>query len=57
MAKPDQGLIAYESLNGKDCTALQLWKIRLTLAITWPQGLLGEEYSVTAAAQVDGDVS
>jgi len=29
----------------------------LTLAITWPQGLFGEEYNVTAAAQVHGGVS
>jgi hypothetical protein len=31
--------------------------IRITLAITWPQGFLGEEYNVTAAAQVHGGVS
>jgi hypothetical protein len=31
--------------------------IQLTLAITWPQGFLGEEYNVTAAAQVHGGVS
>lgn len=30
--------------------------VRLTLAITWPQGLRGEEYNVTAAAQVYGVV-
>jgi hypothetical protein len=41
MAKPDQGLIAYESLNGKDCTALQLWKIRLTLPLSGRQGAWG----------------
>jgi hypothetical protein len=29
----------------------------ITLAITWPQGLRGEKYSVTAAAQVHGGVS
>jgi hypothetical protein len=28
-----------------------------TLAITWPQDSLGEEYNVTAAAQVHGGVS
>jgi hypothetical protein len=28
-----------------------------TLAITWPQGFLGEKYNVTAAAQVHGGVS
>jgi len=28
-----------------------------TLAITWPQGFLGEEYNVPTAAQVHGGVS
>jgi hypothetical protein len=36
------------------CGALQ---VGLTLAITWPQGFLGEKYNVTAAAQVHGGVS
>jgi hypothetical protein len=31
--------------------------IQLTLAITWPQGLLGEEDERTVAAQVHGSVS
>jgi hypothetical protein len=30
--------------------------IRLTLAITWPQGVLGEEDTQTGAAQVNGGV-
>jgi hypothetical protein len=29
----------------------------ITLAITWPQGVLGEEDSLAVAAQVNGDVS
>jgi hypothetical protein len=33
-----------------------LW-IRITLAIAWPQGVLGEEDSLAVAAQVNGDVS
>jgi hypothetical protein len=28
-----------------------------TLAITWPQSVLGEEDSLAVAAQVNGDVS
>jgi hypothetical protein len=51
MAKPDQGLIAYESLNGKDCTALQLWKIRLTLPLSGRQGDRG------GAAKTGGGLS
>jgi len=31
--------------------------VLLTLASTWPQGFLGEEYNVTTAAQVHGGVS
>jgi hypothetical protein len=31
--------------------------VALTLAITWPQGFLGEEYNVPTAAQVHGGVS
>ncbi len=32
-------------------------RIEPTLAITWPQVVLGEEDSLVVAAQVDGDVS
>jgi len=34
--------------------ALSLW---LTLAITWPQGVLIEEENLTMAAQVHGGIS
>jgi hypothetical protein len=35
----------------------RFFPILRTLAITWPQGVLGEEDSIAAAAQVNGDVS
>jgi hypothetical protein len=34
-----------------------LYPIPLTLAITWPQGVISEEDSLAVAAQVHGGVS
>ena len=47
-------VLPLSTIRGPWLTAL--W-IRITLAITWPQGFLGEKYNVTAAAQVHGGVS
>jgi hypothetical protein len=47
-------VLPLSTIRGPWLTAL--W-IRITLAITWPQGFLGEEYNVPTAAQVHGGVS
>ena len=38
-------------------TGFSVFSVRLTLAITWPQGVLGKEDSHAVAAQVHGVVS
>ena len=48
---------SHERVSGEPSHGVGLvFPILRTLAITWPQGLRGEEYNVTAAAQVYGVV-
>lgn len=51
-SKRDHDLI-FDHIN---CLTLEDLRIGITLAITWPQGVLGEENSHAVAAQVNGDV-